>query len=80
MIFYALVSSEASLAVELYGSRAEAKAALRDVLQDEPGFEPILSIVPLGFSLAYRAADIARAPETRRGRADAQVEARDRIY
>ena len=49
MIFYALVSSDASLAVDLYATREAAEAELREVLADEPTFAEILTIVRLDF-------------------------------
>ena len=47
MIFYALVCSDASLAVDLYPTREAAEAELREVLADEPTFAEILTIVRL---------------------------------
>jgi len=44
---YALVAADCSFAVDLFASRAAAEEALRDVLGDEPAFEPLLEIVPI---------------------------------
>jgi len=44
---YALVASDSSFAVDLFVTRELAEQALRDVLFDEPGFAPLLSIEPI---------------------------------
>ncbi len=45
MIFYALTSSDSNFAIDVFATRAAAEAAMRSVIEDEPAFEPLLSIV-----------------------------------
>jgi hypothetical protein len=47
MTLYALVASDSSFAVDVFVTRELAERALRDVLFDEPGFAPLLSIEPI---------------------------------
>jgi hypothetical protein len=43
-MLYALIANDTSFAIDLFVTRALAEAALRDVLDDEPAFSPLLSI------------------------------------
>ena len=44
MLVYALASRDTGKAVELYAIRAEAEAALRDALDEEPAFVDVLYV------------------------------------
>lgn len=50
VVFYALVSTHSTLAVEVYVTREAAEADLGKVLADEPGFADILDIVEIDFA------------------------------
>jgi hypothetical protein len=54
MPLYALIASDTDFAVDVFVRRADAEAALRAALADEPGFVDLLSIV-----------EISDEPETR---------------
>lgn len=47
MYLYALVAADSNFAIDVFTSRASAEAALREVLHDEPAFEPLLAIVAI---------------------------------
>lgn len=47
MFFYALVAADSDFAIDVFVSQESAEDSLREVLCDEPGFAPLLSIVPL---------------------------------
>lgn len=49
VIFWGLVETELQEAVELFGSREEAEAALAAVLRDEPDWSGLVSIEPIEF-------------------------------
>ncbi len=65
---FALVSSAASCAVDLYLTRAAAEADLRDVERDDPSLAALLSIVPLDFGTVQQGArtDASRRRRPRR--------------
>lgn len=42
--FYALTATDSDFAIDLYPSLEQAATALRQVIADEPGFEPLLRI------------------------------------
>jgi hypothetical protein len=44
---YALVASDSNFAVDVFVTHELAEQALREVLFDEPGFAPLLSIEPI---------------------------------
>lgn len=47
VFLYALVAADSDFAIDVFVSRESAADALREVLFDEPGFAPLLTIVPL---------------------------------
>jgi hypothetical protein len=47
MPLYALIASDTDFAVDVFVCRADAEAALRAALADEPGFADLLSIVEI---------------------------------
>lgn len=47
MIFWGLVETELQEAVELFADRADAAAALADVLRDEPEWEGLVVVEPV---------------------------------
>lgn len=62
VLLYGLVASDSDFAVDVFVSRQEAEAALREVLDDEPAFADLLVVVPLAPSTKPSvAAEIAAA-------------------
>lgn len=47
MILYAFVTARSDFAVDVYLSREQAEAALREAVADEPDFEPLLDIIAI---------------------------------
>ncbi len=47
MIFWGLIETELQEAVELFAERADAEAALADVLRDEPDWEGLVVVEPV---------------------------------
>jgi hypothetical protein len=49
VIFWGLIETDLQEAVELFVDRAEAEAALADVLHDEPGWEGLVVVEAIEF-------------------------------
>jgi hypothetical protein len=47
MPWFALVSSQATLAVDIYRSRERAEKEMLDAVEDEPDWIDVLSVVPI---------------------------------
>jgi hypothetical protein len=50
LIFYALVASDTTFAVDLFPSRTQADSALTEVLTDEPDYADLLKVVAIDLS------------------------------
>jgi hypothetical protein len=48
-VYWGLADYFVDEVIELYGSRALAERALREILTDEPDWKGMLEVVPVGF-------------------------------